>query len=1803
MKMKLAALLAVSLYAHAAVTVTLAYPQPGEIVRGVYQNPGVTGTASTTSGSITGVAIYIDGVFYGNAVGTASWQATIDANGTNPAPGSHTIFARATDSFSVTGDSPTVTFSTQHITPICNHTFIGGNIYCEKSVSTVVGLSTTLDFPAGHQSGNLIITYVFGLIPPAAQAGVLTNIDASQTTFSTGSPLLGTWPAAPFDACISDKIARTNEKIRVTGLSGNNFTVLRGQSGNCVSYYADETLNLAGQLVPAGPAASHLAGDGLVNFSDQRILNPSDITNTAGDTWSYLPLISSGAGDYSVAPCGFFYTFAHSTVASDSITLPATFTAAAAVIYSGVSSLRAWNESVASAGPMRDPFADSGSFATVSGDLLIGFASGAPTGGASGWDLRSADTVRPYTASISQYATGTSANASFIANSEGHFVWGASFTPTATAAQSIVLSTQTVSNSSVPACNTTSGTCRFEISIDQFDTTYPSSTHVIADPNFLGINFQLLNISGVRSAQVYMNTGSGCTGGSSGSASVAFGSSTFATLRGQVDFAAKTLDMEGWDINGTKLVSAPTVHCTSMGSTFNGISVTGGGSGKDFHIAYMRGYSTLVGLNAKPPTTAQSSTGGIFQWKFEGDLSDSFGGYTGVLSPSSGAYSTTLGTALVVALINTVDADSYSNWKTQKVGTIGQLDGSRSYSQSPVSDSVSHAWTQLTTSPAAPSTLTWPDGQSVANPHFGNLLFGGYTVRDVVTDAGGVPASVDLTFGAVVMDANGVVIPSDPNVTKVFGPLIAFGKNPWGYADERNCTAVNLQINGTDCIGNIVQSAGNPYYTEQASIWSVPATGTISYPFAGVGPSPGQGCYGSGSGGGSHATLNGSITASTTSIPIHHAECLSGLLSLPTWVLFGNSLGSQEMVRVVATTATTGDATLTISSNSSGTAAGVDGRGMAGAIYLNAQPLVAAQSWADGTIAGEMRIAGSGTQFSTDASRPLCPAGVPGPPGAVTYATGTVSGTGGSTTLTGHSTSWTQSAGGVPAGEVFLTDSSHNTYTQQYIRITSPTHGGVPFAFWAFVVSVAADNSSIVISRPLPADFDAGNFSYKITGAAYWSLEFVVSGNTDRAIQQPAGCESNTSAFTVPSHDIPSIDLTTQSGLHISYKTALGAQSAFGPNFYGTGFAERAFYYRSGYTPALTAANLIDDYWVRDPEICSGYCGGLPLLQGGGAIGGIANRVLNSSTLLSWGDVTQFAVSGALDASANCNNDDPRDQGYLQSWLALVAIFDTDPTRHAAWIAGLNTWVIRDQTCRRNASDGYGVSGTKPEQVNSWAGSSLFNATTSASNPTLTLSTGSATATSPTNAFFPGMCAGQDDGSGFIHITPGSTSATIVSGSLASGYRITITDTSVSPPLVITAQYSVSGTAVTLAIVWPGTTAGNFHFMSENSSLSGFMSSIGLSNFDWAPGGSPSDIALGAANNQQLQPFWACKYNNTGSITLNRPWDGVGGNNYHMFSYVVSGFEVQPFMDGVKASAMNWAAQVSDSGIVSAYRTMLSQLGTWMATYGVDLNAVGTLGTYYNRVSGGCEPAGAPNNVTLFDTIHSVGGQNSCGSMGRGTTTGDGLGEFTSRVNTVEAGTALNGYYSALPGSTRSTFVSKYYGAIFGKCSLTSGGGATYYCDGNYVNTGNELSNASLGAYKWTGFFFGVGGLFSNTWPATLVSAGLPATPTGVSATPGNTQISLSWGTATGATTYNVYRGLTPGGEGVTPYVTGLLVTSYLDTGLTNGTTYYYKISAVNSFGEGGLSTEVSATPVGVGTVNSLSFGGNITIGGSFAGK
>ncbi len=86
-----------------------------------------------------------------------------------------------------------------------------------------------------------------------------------------------------------------------------------------------------------------------------------------------------------------------------------------------------------------------------------------------------------------------------------------------------------------------------------------------------------------------------------------------------------------------------------------------------------------------------------------------------------------------------------------------------------------------------------------------------------------------------------------------------------------------------------------------------------------------------------------------------------------------------------------------------------------------------------------------------------------------------------------------------------------------------------------------------------------------------------------------------------------------------------------------------------------------------------------------------------------------------------------------------------------------------------------------------------------------------------------------------------------------------------------------------------------------------------------------------------------------------------------------------------------------------------------------------------------------------------------------------------------------------------------------------------------------------------------------------------PATPTALTATAANALVNLTWNASSAATGYYVKRSTTSGAEN---QIATASTTSYSDNNVTNGTKYYYVVSAYNSYGQSVNSAEVNATTV-----------------------
>jgi hypothetical protein len=184
---------------------------------------------------------------------------------------------------------------------------------------------------------------------------------------------------------------------------------------------------------------------------------------------------------------------------------------------------------------------------------------------------------------------------------------------------------------------------------------------------------------------------------------------------------------------------------------------------------------------------------------------------------------------------------------------------------------------------------------------------------------------------------------------------------------------------------------------------------------------------------------------------------------------------------------------------------------------------------------------------------------------------------------------------------------------------------------------------------------------------------------------------------------------------------------------------------------------------------------------------------------------------------------------------------------------------------------------------------------------------------------------------------------------------------------------------------------------------------------------------------------------------------------------------------------------------------------------------------------------------------------------------------------TLNAPTAGNGSVSlswSAPSSNGGATITDY--AVYrsttagGETLLATTGGALTYSD-------TAVSNGTTYYYQVAAINSAGTGALSNERSATPTAPPVPPGPPNLNVpTAGNGFVDLGWTAPTsngGATitNYAVYRSTTAGGETLLATTGGAL--TYHDAAVSNGTTYYYEVAAINSAGAGSLSNERSATP------------------------
>lgn len=138
--------------------------------------------------------------------------------------------------------------------------------------------------------------------------------------------------------------------------------------------------------------------------------------------------------------------------------------------------------------------------------------------------------------------------------------------------------------------------------------------------------------------------------------------------------------------------------------------------------------------------------------------------------------------------------------------------------------------------------------------------------------------------------------------------------------------------------------------------------------------------------------------------------------------------------------------------------------------------------------------------------------------------------------------------------------------------------------------------------------------------------------------------------------------------------------------------------------------------------------------------------------------------------------------------------------------------------------------------------------------------------------------------------------------------------------------------------------------------------------------------------------------------------------------------------------------------------------------------------------------------------------------------------------------------------------------------------------ENSYI-TVDQTSYTHTGLANYTTYYYKVAtisstgdiGALSDEASATPNPA-LPSKPANLVATPGDSSVSLLWSAASLADSYRIYWNTIGSVTSIDAYISSANP-AVNHSGLTNDTTYYYRVSGVNSDGEGPLSDEASATP------------------------
>ena len=267
-----------------------------------------------------------------------------------------------------------------------------------------------------------------------------------------------------------------------------------------------------------------------------------------------------------------------------------------------------------------------------------------------------------------------------------------------------------------------------------------------------------------------------------------------------------------------------------------------------------------------------------------------------------------------------------------------------------------------------------------------------------------------------------------------------------------------------------------------------------------------------------------------------------------------------------------------------------------------------------------------------------------------------------------------------------------------------------------------------------------------------------------------------------------------------------------------------------------------------------------------------------------------------------------------------------------------------------------------------------------------------------------------------------------------------------------------------------------------------------------------------------------------------------------------------------------------------ALATALAGCGGGSGAAATKVTALGTLTTATGTTGAAAVPVTAPSGVTVAipanTTLKDLSGAPVTGVISTSVGYSTAVADLPAAAGTLPGGTSLAAFVditmsSASPAATVKTLSNPRAITI----NVASSGAKTgdslvvYSFDsgtGQWTFAGTEIVDAN-GNISPTVSHFSIWGAFKSATPP-------PVKPSGVQVTGGDTQATVSWSPVAGASSYNVYYGTSAGVTAATGTKVASSTASQVITGLLDGTTYFFVVTAVNAGGESIVSNEVNTT-------------------------